>query len=172
MAKKADIKTCRYAQCSHPNREIDTSCDKFVANGRSYYHSDCYELKIKQDKKEEKVKSDLQTIKTLWVENISNTVIYSQLFHCLNDLLNRGVESEYLVFTMKYCISHKLNLNHPMGFKYFVDKKEIKDAYKKMTLSKARISQSDFSVSDTDDAPKFSITIKPNGFNSILGGNK
>lgn len=186
MAKKTDIKICRYVQCTHPNKEIDTTCDIFKTIGKCYYHADCYELKVKQEEenrakrenkvkkeqKDDKVRADLQLIKTLWLENISNTVVYSQLFRCLNDLLNQGVESDYLVFAMQYCVTHKLNLRHPFGFKYFVDKQEIKNAYKKKILAQNRVNQSDFSATDTDDAPKFSINTKPAGFKRILGGDK
>lgn len=186
MGKKTDIRICRYTQCTHTNKEIDTTCDAFETIGKCYYHTDCYELKIKQDtakkmsreKKEKKepkgnkVRADMQLIKNLWIENISNTVVYSQLFRCLNDLLNQGVESDYLVFTMQYCVAHKLNLRYPFGFKYFVDKQEIKDAYRKKQLAQNRANQSNFSATDTDDAPKFSINTKPTGFSRILGGDK
>lgn len=172
MAKKTDIKICRYAQCTHPNKEIDITCDTFEAKGTCYYHADCYAEKVEREEKENKVKADMQLIKTLWLENISNTVVYSQLFRCLNDLLNQGVESDYLVFAMQYCVTHKLNLRHPFGFKYFVDKQEIKNAYKKKIIAQNRVNQSDFSATDTDDAPKFSINTKPTGFKRILGGDK
>lgn len=186
MAKKTDIKICRYAQCTHPNREINITCDAFETNGNCYYHTDCYASKVKQEeekkagreekvKKEQKdikVRADMQLIKNLWIENISNTVVYSQLFRCLNDLLHQGVESGYLVFTMQYCVAHKLNLRYPFGFKYFVDKQEIKDAYRKKQLAQNKANQSNFSATDTDDAPKFSINTKPTGFSRILGGDK
>ena len=172
MAKKTDIKICRYAKCNHPNKEINITCDAFEEKGTCYYHADCYAAKSEAEEAEKKIKADMQLIKTMWIENISNTVVYSQLFRCLNDLLDQGIESSYLVFVMQYCVTNKLNLRYPMGFKYFVDKAEIKNAYKKKNLLQHRVSQSDFSANDTDDAPKFSINKKPVGFKRILGGDK
>lgn len=172
MAKKADIRICRYVRCNHPNKEIDVTCDEFELSNKFYYHKDCFAAKKAESEKDEKVKNDLQLIKNLWLTNISNTVVFSQLFSCLNQLLAQGIESDYLVFTMEYCVSHKMNLRHPFGFKYFVDRQEIKDAYKKKQLALAKINQSTFSAADTDDSPKFTINQKPSGFGRILGGDK
>ncbi len=174
MSKKTDIKTCRYTKCRHPDKKIDITKDGYHAEGRVYYHSDCYDLKIKNELKEKQKKQDFMYIKNQWVLHINNTVVYSQLFQCLNDFIARGVSSEYLVFVLDYVIKNKMNLNHPYGFKYFVDKKEIKDAYQKHLLTKNGIKkQSDFvATNDDSNAPKFSVSQKPMGFKSILGGKK
>lgn len=170
MAKKTDIKKCRYVHCKHLNKEINILCDEFKTIGKMYYHKDCYQAKIKGEWKDEKTKADLQLIKNLWIEHISDTVVYYQLFQCLNDLISQGIDSDYLVFTIQYCINNKLNLRYPRGFKYFVDNQEIKDAYKKK--NQQTILQTNFLVTDTEDdiIPKFSINKKTEGFNSILGG--
>lgn len=168
MAKKTDIKICRYKQCKHPTKEIDITMDEYVAKGNMYYHKDCYKAKEKGEWKDDKTKADLQLIKNMWVEHISKTVVYSQLFRCLNDLISRNIESEYLVFVMQYCIEHKLNLNYPAGLNYFVDKKEIKDAYTKKKLNTTGYKQSFVAVENEEIAPKFSVNRKPNGFQSII----
>lgn len=174
MSKKTDIKTCRYARCKHPDKLIDITKDDYHVDGRMYYHSDCYNLKRKGDWKDEQTKKDLQYIKNQWVLYINKTVIYNQLFHCLNDLIARGVSSEYLVFVFDYVIKNKMNLRHPQGFKYYVDKQEIKDAYQKHLIAKSGVSnKSNFVVTDdSSTAPKFSVKQKPQGFKSILGGKK
>lgn len=172
MAKKTDIKTCRYKQCKHATKDIDITQDEYVAKGNMYYHKDCYKAKVSGEWKDENTKKDLQFIKTLWLENISKTVVYSQLFRTLNDLLARGIESDYLVFTLQYCIEHKLNLNYPAGFPYFVDKKEIKETYAKKKLASSGYNKNSFVAVENDDtAPKFSVNKKPNGFQSILKNN-
>ena len=169
MTKKADIKTCRYNYCKHKTKDIDITQDEYVFKGNRYYHKDCYIAKTKGEQKDEKTKNDLQLIKTLWVDNISKTVVYSQLFRILNDLISRGIESDYLVFTLQYCIGHKLNLNYPAGFPYFVDKKEIKEAYAKKKLISSRFNKKTFvAVENEDAAPKFSVKEKPSGFQSIF----
>lgn len=174
MSKKTDIKTCRYARCNHPNRNIDIATDDYKTNGKMYYHSDCYKLKQKSDWKDEQTKKDLQYIKNQWVLHINQTVVYSQLFHCLNDLISRGVSSEYLAFVLDYVIKNKMNLRYPQGFKYYVDKQEIKDAYQKHLIAKSGANnKSNFVVKDNNSsAPRFSVSQKPIGFKSILGGKK
>ena len=122
MSKKTDIKTCRYAKCSHPDRKIDITKDSYKVNGTMYYHSDCYKSKKNSELKDEQTKKDLQYIKNQWILHINQTVVYSQLFQCLNDFISRGVSSEYLVFVLDYVIKNKMNLKYPLGFKYYVDK--------------------------------------------------
>lgn len=174
MSKKTDIKTCRYARCNHPDKLIDITKDNYHVEGRMYYHADCYNLKKKGDWKDEQTKKDLQYIKNQWVLHINKTVVYSQLFHCLNDFIARGVSSEYLVFVLDYVIKNKMNLRHPQGFKYYVDRQEIKDAYQKHLIAKSGAgNKSNFVVTDdSSTAPKFSVSRKPMGFKSILGGKK
>lgn len=172
MSKKTDIKVCRYIDCPH-GKEIDITKDDYrVVNKTMYYHTDCLKKKKKGEWKDEKTKADLQYIKNGWVAHISKTVIYSQLFQCLNELLSRGISSDYLVFVFDYVVSHKLNLRHPKGFKYFVDKDEIKAAYKKQQAQKISSTKpSDFSVTtDSSNAPTFTVKQKLVGFKSILGG--
>lgn len=143
-------------------------------HGRMYFHPDCLKAKIDGDWKDQQTKADLQLIKSMWVENISNTVIYQQLFKCLNDLLERGIESEYLVFTMQYCVSNHLNLQHPMGFKYYVDRQEIKDAYARKKRAENRIDPNAFVAQNTDDnEPSFTVKQQKTTMQDILrGGNK
>ena len=174
MSKQPDIRICRYANCKHPDKIIDISCDDYTVIGRgAYYHSDCLNEKKKGDWKDEKTKQDLQYIKNQWGLHISKTVVYSQLFQCLNELLARGISSDYLVFVFDYVVKNKLNLRHPLGFKYFVDRQAIKDAYEKQRLEKEGVKrQSDFSAADSSDAPAFTVKQKPQGFKSILGGGK
>ena len=172
MTKKSDIKACRYRQCKHATKDIDITCDEYVVKGNMYYHKDCYKAKVSGEWKDETTKADLQLIKNLWLKHISKTVVYSQLFKMLNDFIARGIESDYLVFVMNYVIEHKMNLNYPAGFKYYVDKKEIRDAYTKKKLSATGYSKDSFvAVEKKDTAPKFSVNQKPNGFQSIIKNN-
>lgn len=172
MSKKTDIKVCRYIDCPH-GKQIDITKDDYkIVGSTMYYHTDCLKKKRNGDWKDENTKKDLQYIKEGWLKHISKTVIYSQLFQCLNELIARGISSNYLVFVFDYVVSHKLNLRHPKGFKYFVDKDEIKIAYKKQQSQKISSTKpSDFTgATDSSDAPTFTVKKKPIGFNSILGG--
>lgn len=171
---KTDIRTCRYIDCKHPGKEIDIDKDSYKLVGKTmYYHSDCYKAKCKGEWKDEETKKDLQYIKNKWVECISDTVVYSQLFRVLNEYVARGIPSKYLVFVLDYVVEHKMNLRFPNGFKYYIDKDEIKEAYQKHLLAKSGVKkQSDFTVVDSSDTPKFSVKQKPMGFKSILGGKQ
>lgn len=171
MARKADIKKCRYSHCKHDIKDIDISCDEYVVKGSMYYHKDCYKAKLNCEWKDEKTKKDLVIIRDLWYENISKTVVYSQLYRILNDYIERGVESEYLVFVMRYCLDHKCKLNYPNGFKFYVDRQEIKDAYAKSKIQK--IDSSRFSIKDSEfeepeDVKTSPLISKPKGFGDIL----
>lgn len=175
--KLKNTKACAYSHCQHDSRKIDIRTEPYKVLGRAYYHKDCYKAKLNGDWKDEKTKKDLQLFRDIWYEHISKTVVFSQLMHILNSYIDNGVDSDYLVFVLKYVIEHKMNLNYPNGFKYYVDRKEIKDAYSRIKIKK--VDTSSFSVSiDHFDSPPTStqektITInKPRGFESIIKQQK
>lgn len=168
---KVDIKTCRFKDCKHTNKKIDISKDEYVKNGRSFYHKDCYSIKASEEEKEKAVSADMQLIKNLWIENINQTVVISLLFKVLREYLDRGVSSDYLVFVMQYVISHHCKLNHPFGFRYYIDNDSIKAEYKKKI--KKEIPQNAFTVIESQEEVQektFSAPKKLNSFSSILGG--
>lgn len=175
MSRKADIKICRYSHCKHPTKEIDISCDEYTKNGNQYFHKDCYEAKRKGEWKDQKTKSDLQLIKNMWVEHISSTVNYSRLFYELNGFIERGIDSEYLVFVMKYVITNKCKLNYPAGFKWYVDDDNIKRAYgksvNKKMVKKALKNDNTTPNKKTAKEPQVKFSNKPVGFGDILGGS-
>lgn len=157
MTRLAGARVCRYSKCKH-NSNINLDNEKYVYIKNNYYHEDCY-----------KEKCDLQLLRDLWVNNISTTVVHSQLNKTLNQLMENGVSSDYLVFVLQYVLNNHCKLNYPAGFKYYVDNKNIRDAYVKRNQKK--ICQSEFVAKDNDDdAPKFSIKPKSCGFKNILGG--
>lgn len=174
MGKQTDIKTCRYKNCKHPSKKIDITTDNYEVVGKnSYYHSDCLQEKRNGEWKDEQTKKDLQYIKNQWVLHINRTVIYSQLFQTLNELLSRGITSDYLVFVLDYVIKNKLNLRYPNGLRYYIDNQDIKDAYEKQEMMKRGIKkESEFTAKDSTNAPTFTVKPKAFGFKSILGGDK
>lgn len=160
MAKKSDIKKCRYAHCLHDCKDIDLTTDKFIKNGSSYFHEDCYQAR-----------QNIQLIKQLWHDHIDELVVYSQLNKILNQLIfNDHVSSDYLVFAVKYSInSDDINLRHPPGLKYVIGNQRVKNAYNKSIVKNAP--QSAFvAKEDESTSPKFSFKAKKSGFGSILGG--
>lgn len=167
----SNIRKCHYIKCLHETQDIDISKEEFQKDGRLYYHKDCYELKKKSDWKDQKTKEDIRSIIDLWNEHISNTVNFGYLTKILNEYIARGVSSEYLLFVLRYVIDHKMKLNYPPGFRYYVDKQIIKEAYNKQKTREMLKKQSFDNIQKQDDSPKFSIKQKNNGFQSILRHN-
>ena len=159
---KADTRVCRYPHCKHNDKTIDLTTDKYVKDGGSYYHEECY-----------RNKANIQLIKNLWHDHISQTVVYSQLISILNQLIFKdNISSDYIVFVVQYCIDNQRKLRYPPGLKYCIDDQVIKNAYNKKIRSV--VHRSDFSVnsetdSKEDNSPKFTVNNKPLGFKSILG---
>lgn len=168
---KTDLKTCRYEAC--PNKTIDITKDEYTVVGKRYYHTECLKKKRAGEWKDAQTKADLQYIKNGWTLHIDRTVVFSQLFRELNNLLLRGISSDYLVFVFDYVVKNKLPLRFPGGFKYFVNRKEIQEAYQKQKDEKNHVDLYDFSAEDSTDAPTFHLPPKKQfGFGSILGGKK
>ena len=158
MENKDRTRVCKYTNCKH-NDKVHIDIEPFVKGKDGFYHEDCY-----------KEKTDLQLFRSLWSENISPTVVFSDLNRILKQLLSiNGVSVDYLLFVLQYVIDNHCNLRYPAGFKYYVDNQNIKDAYEKK--NRKIVSPSNFVAKENkDDSPKFSINRKPSGFNSILGG--
>lgn len=163
-----NTRTCRYKYCKHKIKEIDLTNDEYVQNSNFYYHKDCYNAKCKGEWKDKKTKADLQLIKEWWVQNIDKTVVYTKLFDVLNEYLDRGVDSDYLVFVLQYVIQKKMNLRYPAGLKYYVDMDEIKEAYRQKKIKQLGINKHSFVATDDDSAPTFTVQKRKKGFQSIL----
>lgn len=112
---------CRYKYCRFGG-EVDKS--QAVKDGNQYYHKECYQ------EKEDKAK-----IRQLYVEYIDKNVNYSILNRTINNIVNsKGISSDFLLFTVMYIVSNKMNINTPMGLYYYIDNQRIKDAYNEYKL--------------------------------------
>lgn len=157
MAKK-DIKHCKYSHCLHKDKALDITQDDYMQKGRSYYHADCY-----------RTLANIELIKSIWVQHISDTVVYSYLVKTLNQLIfDNNISSDYILFVIQYCINNNKNLRYPGGIKYFVDDKDIRDAYIKKYHKAPRVKMSEFKAESQSDEPKFTISMKQSGFGSII----
>lgn len=166
---KRNIRKCRFVNCKHSSKDIDIESESYVKDGSLYFHEDCYKLKKSNEWKDQQTRKDLTEFRNLWWKSISKTVNFSQLMRILNDYIARGVSSDYLLFALKYCINNHLNLNYPNGFKYYVDRQDIKQAYDKHLMLKASKKVSNIKITDKDNqSPTFNVNNKPKGFNSIL----
>lgn len=187
MSAKADYRVCRYANCLHDSKKIDIAHEPYIKIKKTFYfHKDCYEAKkiaakqieianqaeIDARNANKIVKADIDYIKNQWMLHISNTVVIGELKRVINDLIARGISTDYLTFTMDYIIDHKMKLRYPNGFRYYVDNAEIQAAYQKEKIRKSGVkSFSDFTAQDSKNAPEFTINHpKRNGFGGILKG--
>lgn len=151
------LKRCKATNCLHDSRDI-LETDEIMQKQSCFYHKDCF-----------KAQQDIQYIKSLWHDNIDRLVVYKQLIDVLNGFIYREkIDSDYIVFTVEYCINHKLNLHYPYGLKWFLSKKEIKDAYNKSKIK--TIPKGAFIAPKESNEPSFSINTNSNGFLNILGG--
>lgn len=155
------IRNCGYRLC-RCGKKINIEKDDFVHEKCSYFHKSCY-----------KERSDLALVRSLWHDNISPTVVYSQLNKELNRLIQEvGVSSDFILFTLQYVISHGCKLRYPGGLKYYIDNQDIKNEYDKK--HRKIVTADDFSGIIRDnptDAPQFVVKKKQTGFGSILGGS-
>lgn len=116
---------CRYKYCKHDSKDIPR--EEAVRIGGAYYHEDCH--KESQNKKQ---------VVDLFLEKINPNIPPPQVWRAVNDLVNKkGIDSTFLLFGLKYYISHKIKLNYPGGLYYVVANKEMEAEYNKMrTIAK------------------------------------
>lgn len=166
MAKNTRI--CRYACCPFGGKLINLDTDEYESEEKKFYHKECYERMKKDGEKQAIINSDIACILDLWRKHISNTVNYGYLRKILNEYLERGISSDYMVFTMQYVVSHKLPLRYPPGFRYMLDKQEIQDAYQKQQAAKLLKQQKEIKPRKTN-APQFALNReKSGGFGNIF----
>ena len=172
---KSDLKICPYCKCPFPDHEVDISRDSFTKakNGR-YYHAECFEKEQKEKQRTTEEKADLALFMDLWNKHISNTVNYGMLRKILNEYMMRGVSTDYLLFCLQYIIANRCVLNYPNGFKYYVDRKEIKEAYEKKQIQKQYDEMKREAAQNTQpigssNAPHFAVQKQQSqGFEKIL----
>ena len=166
MAKNTRI--CRYGCCPVEGKIINLDTDEYEAEDKKFYHKECYERMKEEKEKQTIINADIACILDIWQKHISNTVNYGYLRKILNEYLERGISSDYMVFTMQYVVSHKLPLRYPPGLRYILDRQEIKDAYQKQQASKIVKQQKEVKQRKTN-APQFALNREKNdGFGTIL----
>lgn len=157
-----NIKLCRFKNCPHKTKEIDIETEEFIHPEKSsaYYHKDCWGIK-----------EDINKIKELWIENISDTVVFSNLIQVINTIIfKKHVSSEFLVFAMEYVIKNKIPLRYPNGLYYIIDNDKIKNSWNKKK-NRQILKENQFYTGVKDERePQFVIINKNHGFGSIFGG--
>lgn len=114
---------------------------------------------------------EFDEFRQLWIASINKSVEYGFLKFAFNDAISRGFNTDYILFVLRYCIDNRLSLHYPAGFKYFLDKPFIKQAYEKEKSKKKPKVKIDFSKMRKQQSIEPSFTApdsKPKGFNSIF----
>lgn len=107
---------CGYNKCLFDG---EVTKEESIRVGNRYFHKDC--LKQKQDKEE---------IRNLYLEKINPTEVVKVLNAVINKIIHdKRVDSDFLLYSLKYAIQHNYNLNTPMGLYYIINDKKIKESY-------------------------------------------
>ena len=144
---------CKYSHCLHDNREIEKR--KAIRVGNSYYHSDCF-----------KTKEDVKEIVNLFKAHINANPVYAQLQSVINNIIFvKKVQSDFLLFGLRYYIEHKIPLNYPQGLYYVIQNKDVANAYNKTKTKE--IKKSVEITEQTETEFKF-VPTKNKGFSDII----
>lgn len=144
---------CAYKTCKFDN-QIEKG--KEIKYKNRYYHLEC--LKEVQNKEE---------IRKIYFEHINPSEVVKMVNLAISKLINeKKVDSEYLLFVIKYIVNHKMKVNYPMGLYYYVNNSKIKEAWNLLTVKQQKIEM----TIETNN-PEISFEYKPqtnNQWNNIL----
>lgn len=115
----------------------------------------------------------MEEVKKLYFENISSTVVPAQLVKTIQNIVfGKHIDSEYLLFAMKYVIACKIPLNSPYGLHYIVDNYKIKQAWQtvKANEEKRKVQEEAKKIEVKEEITFTFVNKKKEGFESIFGG--
>lgn len=162
LAKKPTEYTCAFKHCAHESKKVPA--EEAMKSGTRYYHKDCLVIR-----------DNMETVKRLYFEHISRTVVPAQLVKTIQQIvIAKGVDSDYLVFATKFAIVNKMTLNSPFGLHYIVDNYKVKQAWqaKKAKEEKQKLQEELQKLNQKDDVSFTLKNQKSEGFDSIFGGGK
>ena len=144
---------CKYSHCLHDNREIEKR--KAIRVGNSYYHSDCF-----------KTKEDIKEIVNLFKAHINANPVYAQLQSVINNIIFvKKIQSDFLLFGLRYYIEHKIPLNYPQGLYYVIQNKDVTNAYNK---TKAKEIKKSVEITEQTETEFKFVSTKNKGFSDII----
>ena len=144
---------CKYSHCLHDNREVEKR--KAIRVGNSYYHSDCF-----------KTKEDIKEIVNLFKAHINANPVYAQLQSVINNIIFvKKVQSDFLLFGLRYYIEHKIPLNYPQGLYYVIQNKDVTNAYNK---TKAKEIKKSVEITEQTETEFKFVPTKNKGFADII----
>ncbi len=136
------IHKCVFKYCKYQSKDI--LLDDFIKINDRYFHKECAEIY-----------NNIEEIKKIYYEKISNTVVMSLLVNVINNIIFvKNIDSNYLLFAIKYAVNKNIKINYPQGLYYIIDNYKIKDAWKKKQISK--IKNTKFEIKEVKQ-PKFKM---------------
>lgn len=155
MAKK-ETYTCKFGHCKHESKEIPK--DEAVKIGNAYYHKDCA-----------KNKNNTNLAIELFEQHVNANPVHAQLRAVINNILyTKNIDSDFLVFALRYYIEHRIPLRYPQGLYYVIQNKEAAEAFEKKRAEKFKNVKVD--LSETKEVEFTYRPTKQKGFADILGG--
>ena len=152
---------CAYKYCQHGGT-VDKA--DAVKVGTRYFHPDCL-----------RISKAMTKIVELYHEKVDPNPIEAYLRRTINDIVYKdGCDAEYLLFALRYCLSHGWTLHTPSGLRYVAKDGIARKEWNKITAQKT-VSEMKKKQSEQDAAPvdltekSFSyIPQKAAGFEDIL----
>lgn len=157
MAKQNNTVICRFKHCVHESKEV--AREDAVRVGNMYYHKDCA-----------RIKDNIALTMELFEKHINPNPVFVQLRAVINRIVfERNVDSDFLVFALKYYIENKIPLRYPQGLYYVVQNQEAKKAFDRKNAEKFKNIKID--LTETKEEVVFEHKpVKQKGFGDILGG--
>lgn len=151
--KDTDIVTCRYKSCLHNSKQLAKS--DAIKKGNSYYHPDCLQTQ-----------EEIKEIIDLFKNHINQNPVYKQLQSVIKNIVfTKKLGSNFLLYGLKYYISHKIPLNYPQGLYYVVQNKDVINSYNKQKTKQIKKS---VEIIDEEETTFTHIPIKSTGFGDII----
>lgn len=154
---------CNYNHCSCDDELTD---ENRVVIGNRSYHKKCAEIK-----------ELIIKIRDYYIENVSNTVVVSQLVNAINNIVfTKEVEAEYLMFCLENAVKSGKQIKSPYYLHYLVDNNKNKSEYK----SKSKVKENIISKVKAEITTEFNFDSAPepikveeySGFEKILKRRK
>lgn len=145
---------CAYKYCRHQTHEIKSGTE--VERAGKIYHADClHEMEV------------IEQIIDYFYRNVNQNVVFWQLRKVLNRLIyQEGFEADYILFALRYHVSHRKPLTYPAGLAYVVQNKVIAAEYQRHM---EHIQKKSVSLTGPSQEQSFShAVVKPKSIESIF----
>ena len=153
--KLKPIVKCKFKNCVCETREMPR--EEAVRVGSIYYHKECA-----------KIKDNIALTIELFEKYVNPNPVYVQLKSVINNILFvKKVDSDFLVFALKYYISKRLPLRYPQGLHYVVTDENVIAEYEK--IKSKQYKNVKIEITETKEVEFEHKPIKRKGFADILG---